>query len=63
MITAHYFDGRSARLHPVQLNVEAGKLLVSAPSFERSYPVAAMALASSQVGGDPDRVRAVFYFA
>lgn len=45
MITAHYFDGRSARLHPVQLNVEAGKLLVSAPSFERSYPVAAVALA------------------
>jgi len=45
MNTAHYFDGRSARRHPVHLNVEAGKLLVSSPTFERSYPVATVALA------------------
>jgi Zn-dependent protease with chaperone function len=45
MIAAHYFDGRSARLHPVQLAVDAGTLLVSAPAFQRSYPVATVALA------------------
>ena len=44
MMSAHYFDGRSAQLHAVRLNVEAGKLLVSAPAFERSYPVAAVTL-------------------
>jgi Zn-dependent protease with chaperone function len=45
MMTAHYFDGRSARLHPVRLNVDAGNLLVSAPTFERSYPLGTVALA------------------
>ncbi len=44
MMSAHYFDGRSARLHPVRLNVEAGRLLVSAPDFERSYPVGTVSL-------------------
>jgi Zn-dependent protease with chaperone function len=44
MMNAHYFDGRSARLHPVLLDVEAGKLLVRSPAFERSYPVAAVLL-------------------
>jgi Zn-dependent protease with chaperone function len=44
MMTAHYFDGRNARLHPVRLNVEAGKLLLSSAGFERSYPLAAVAL-------------------
>jgi len=44
MIAANYFDGRSARLHPVQLQVNAGTLLVSAPGIERSYPLDAVAL-------------------
>jgi Zn-dependent protease with chaperone function len=44
MITANYFDGRSARLHPVQLQVDAGRLLLSASAFERSYPLDAVAL-------------------
>lgn len=45
MMSAHYFDGRSARLHPVQLHVDAGRLLVSSPVFERSYPLGAVQLA------------------
>jgi Zn-dependent protease with chaperone function len=45
MMSANYFDGRSARLHPVQLQVDAGTLLVSAPDAERSYPLGAVALA------------------
>jgi Zn-dependent protease with chaperone function len=45
MMSAHYFDGRSAQLHPVRLHVDAGRLLVSAPAFERSYPVAGVRLA------------------
>jgi Zn-dependent protease with chaperone function len=44
MIAANYFDGRSARLHPVRLQVDAGTLRVSAPTFERSYPLDAVAL-------------------
>src|SRR5437764_1298137 len=44
MIAANYFDGRSARLHPVQLQVEAGTLLVSAPGIERRYPLSGIAL-------------------
>jgi Zn-dependent protease with chaperone function len=44
MIAANYFDGRSARLHPVQLQVDAGTLRVSAPGIERSYPLNAVAL-------------------
>jgi Zn-dependent protease with chaperone function len=44
MISANYFDGRSARLHPVQLQVDAGTLLVRALTFERSYPLDAVAL-------------------
>jgi Zn-dependent protease with chaperone function len=44
MISANYFDGRSARLHPVQLQVDAGMLLVNAPDVERSYPLGAVAL-------------------
>jgi Zn-dependent protease with chaperone function len=39
MMTAHFFDGRSARLHPAQLDVHAGQLHVSTPSFARSYPL------------------------
>jgi Zn-dependent protease with chaperone function len=44
MTTALYFDGRSARLHPVRLDVDAGVLQLSAPGFERSYPLAAITL-------------------
>jgi Zn-dependent protease with chaperone function len=45
MIAATYFDGRSARPHPVQLDVHAGQLLVDGPGVERSYPLEAVALA------------------
>ena len=44
MMTAHYFDGRSARLHPADRR-EAGQLQWSTPSFERSYRLDAVTLA------------------
>jgi predicted Zn-dependent protease len=44
MTTALYFDGRSARLHPVRLKVDAGVLQLSSPGFERSYPLRAVTL-------------------
>jgi Zn-dependent protease with chaperone function len=44
MTTAFYFDGRSARLHPVRLDVDAGVLRLSASAFERSYPLGAVRL-------------------
>jgi Zn-dependent protease with chaperone function len=68
MMSAHYFDGRSARLHPVRLAVDAGMLLVSGTDLQRSYPLGTVALsepfaaapavlrfddgASCEVGGD-----------
>jgi Zn-dependent protease with chaperone function len=45
MFTAHFFDGHSARLQPVDLDVRAGHLHVAAPGFERSYPLADVVLA------------------
>lgn len=45
MIPAHFFDGHDARLQPVGLDVRAGHLHVDAPGFERSYPLADVALA------------------
>jgi Zn-dependent protease with chaperone function len=45
MIEAHFFDGHSARLQPVGLDVRAGHLHIDAPGFERSYPLAAVVLA------------------
>ena len=45
MIAAHYFDGHSARLQAVRLDVRANHLHVQAPGFERSYPLAAVVLA------------------
>jgi Zn-dependent protease with chaperone function len=45
MMTAHFFDGRSARLHPARLDVQAGQLHVSTPSFVRSYPLDGVRLA------------------
>jgi Zn-dependent protease with chaperone function len=45
MIAARFFDGHSARLQPVRLDVRAGHLHVEAPGFERSYPLAAVVLA------------------
>lgn len=44
MIDANFFDGRSARLHPARLLPSSTGLVVSAPSFERSYPRDAIAL-------------------
>jgi Zn-dependent protease with chaperone function len=45
MIAAHFFDGHNARLQPVDLDVRAGHLHAGAPGFERSWPLAAVALA------------------
>jgi Zn-dependent protease with chaperone function len=41
---ASFFDGRSAHLHPAQLSVGAGTLTVTAATFQRSYPLEAVAL-------------------
>lgn len=41
---ASFFDGRSAHLHPVRLSVGAGTLTVTAATFQRSYPLAEVAL-------------------
>jgi Zn-dependent protease with chaperone function len=45
MIVARFFDGHSARLQPVGLDVRAGHLHIDAPGFERSYPLSAVVLA------------------
>ena len=45
MIPATFFDGHNARLQPVGLDVRAGHLHVAAPGLERSWPLAAVALA------------------
>ena len=44
MTDASFFDGRSANLHPAQLSVGAGTLTVTAATFQRSYPLADVAL-------------------
>jgi Zn-dependent protease with chaperone function len=45
MIAAQFFDGHSARLQPVGLDVRAGHLHVDATGFERSYPLSDVVLA------------------
>jgi Zn-dependent protease with chaperone function len=44
-ISAHYFDGRSARLHPASLDVRAGALHIATPTLEREVPLADVRLA------------------
>jgi Zn-dependent protease with chaperone function len=44
MTDASFFNGRSANLHPAQLSVGAGTLTVTAATFQRSYPLADVAL-------------------
>lgn len=44
LITAHFFDGCSARLHPARLEVRGGFLAVLTPAFERSYTLAEVEL-------------------
>jgi len=53
---ASFFDGRSAHLHPAHLSVGAGTLTVTAPTFQRSYPLAAVAL-SEPFGAAPAVLR------
>jgi Zn-dependent protease with chaperone function len=43
-IHASFFDGRSAHLHPARLSIGAGTLTVTASTFQRSYPLAEVAL-------------------
>jgi predicted Zn-dependent protease len=45
MIAANYFDGRSARLYPVQLLARDGSIAVSGGDIAKVYPVAGVALA------------------
>jgi Zn-dependent protease with chaperone function len=45
MMTAHFFDGRSARLHPAELDVQSDQLRVSTAAFERRYPLDGLQLA------------------
>jgi predicted Zn-dependent protease len=45
MIAANYFDGRSARLHPVQLLARDGTVAVSGGDIAKLYPAAAVTLA------------------
>jgi Zn-dependent protease with chaperone function len=44
MIAAQFFDGHSARLQPVGLDVRAGHLYVEAPDFSRNYPLSAVVM-------------------
>jgi Zn-dependent protease with chaperone function len=44
MIAAHFFDGHSARLQPVGLDVRAGHLHVDGLDFSRSYPLSAVVM-------------------
>ena len=44
MIDAIFFDGRSARMQAVRLGVDSGTLTLTAPAFQRSYPVDSVAL-------------------
>lgn len=39
MISASYFDGRSATVHPARVAVRNGELLISAPGIARIYPL------------------------
>jgi Zn-dependent protease with chaperone function len=45
MSNAHYFDGHSARLHPVQLQVDAGMLLIAGAAITRAYELGKLKLA------------------
>lgn len=45
MINAHYFDGHSARLHPVELTAGHGALLVMGGALAREYSYAQVTLA------------------
>lgn len=56
MITAHYFDGLDARLHPVEIAAGGAGLLLRG-AVERSYPLAGTALAEPFAGAP-----AVLYF-
>lgn len=58
MIAANYFDGRSARLHPVQLMTGDGKVALSGDDIDLAYPLAAVRL------GEPfAQAPAVLYFS
>lgn len=41
MITANYFDGQSARRHPVELRCSAGALVLTGGAISRQYALAA----------------------
>jgi Zn-dependent protease with chaperone function len=58
MITANYFDGQSARLHPVELQPADGALLVMGGAITREYAYPQVALAEPFADAP-----AVLYFA
>lgn len=45
MMNAQYFDGRSARLHPVELQASEGELRMAGAAIAGTYPVAQIRLA------------------
>lgn len=45
MSNAHYFDGRSARLHPVQLHVEGGMLHLAGAAVTQAWELGKLRLA------------------
>ena len=50
MITAHYFDGRDARLHAVELETRDGALAVAGEALARVYPLSEVRLAEPFAG-------------
>lgn len=58
MIAANYFDGRSARLHRVELETSAAGIALAGPGLARLYPNAEVTLAEPF-----DHASAALYFA
>ncbi|MGZ8295205.1 MAG: M48 family metallopeptidase [Telluria sp.] len=50
MIPANYFDGRSARLHPVDMALDAGTITLAGPGIARTMPVTSVRLAEPFAG-------------
>jgi Zn-dependent protease with chaperone function len=50
MSSAHYFDGASARLHPVRLALDSGAIMLAGPDIEITYRFAQTRLAEPFAG-------------
>jgi len=56
MVSATYFDGRSTRLHAVQLSLVGEELIVTGSDIERRVPFAAIVV-DERLGSAPRRLR------